>query len=197
MAKRKKRKTATSSDFPAWAWMMFGLAIGLSVAFAIYINDRTVPAPIDPVANEPASMREQTPPAAPAASAYDDNGEQPAADSEAEEERFSFYHMLKNSEVDIVEEEARPSDAEKPQAVVEPGIYILQAGSFTQRADADRRRAELAMQNIESQIQRVSIGNSTYHRVNIGPVQDLDELNVLRARLQQAKIDVLRIRIGD
>ena len=29
------------------------------------------------------------------------------------------------------------------------------------------------------------------------PVDDLDELNVLRSRLRQAKIDVLRIRLGN
>jgi cell division protein FtsN len=33
--------------------------------------------------------------------------------------------------------------------------------------------------------------------VRIGPTDDLDELNRVRNRLKQAKIDVLRIRVGD
>jgi cell division protein FtsN len=81
--------------------------------------------------------------------------------------------------------------------VVQPGTYVLQAGSFTEYADADRRRAQLALQGIESTIQRVTIDNKTYHRVRIGPIDDLDRLNVLRTRLRQADIDVLRIRMGD
>ena len=51
--------------------MMFGLAIGLSVAFAIYINDRTPGIPVRPVAgpsiddnNEQASSQPEEPPEA-------------------------------------------------------------------------------------------------------------------------------------
>ena len=53
------------------------------------------------------------------------------------------------------------------------------------------------LQGIESRVQRVSIDDKTYHRVRIGPTRDLDELNVLRSRLRAARIDVLRIRLGD
>jgi cell division protein FtsN len=73
----------------------------------------------------------------------------------------------------------------------------LQAGSFTTYADADRRRAQLALQGIESSIQKIKIDNKTYHRVRIGPTSDLDQLNLLRSRLRAAKIDALRIRLGD
>ena len=53
------------------------------------------------------------------------------------------------------------------------------------------------MQGIESHIQRVKINERNYHRVLIGPIDDLDELNVLRSRLRAAQIDVLRIRVSD
>ena len=74
---------------------------------------------------------------------------------------------------------------------------MLQAGSFSAYSDADRRRAQLALQGIESTIQRVTIDDKTYHRVRIGPIDDLDKLNLLRSRLRAAQIDVLRIRLGD
>ena len=74
---------------------------------------------------------------------------------------------------------------------------MLQAGSFTEFKEADRRRATLAMQGIQSKIQRVTIDDKTYHRVRIGPIDDLNQLNVLRSRLRDAQIDVLRIRLGD
>jgi cell division protein FtsN len=53
------------------------------------------------------------------------------------------------------------------------------------------------MHGIESSIQRVTIDEKAYHRVRIGPTDDLDELNMLRSRLRTAQIDVLRIRLGD
>ncbi len=43
MAKRRKRRSSRRNkrnEYPGWVWMIFGLAIGLSVAFAIYVKDR-------------------------------------------------------------------------------------------------------------------------------------------------------------
>jgi cell division protein FtsN len=125
-----------------------------------------------------------------------DNNVEAGADEE-EEPRFSFYSMLPNFEVVIPESESDVRADHEAQAIVDPGVYVLQAGSFSEFVDADRRRATLAMQGIESRIQRVTIDDKTYHRVRIGPIDDLDELNILRSRLRAANIDVLRIRLGD
>lgn len=193
MAQRRRRRSSRSKkkqEYPGWLWMMFGLSLGLSVAFAVYVKDRQ-PAEPDPKAvSQPASLQ----------SVLDDNGESAADESvatERAEKRFTFYDMLPNFEVIIPEQEPDVAADIEPQAVVEPGLYVLQAGSFSTYADADRRRAELALHGIESQIQRVTIDDKTYHRVRIGPTNDLDELNVLRSRLRAAQIDVLRIRLGD
>ena len=105
--------------------------------------------------------------------------------------------MLPKFEVIIPDQEPDVSVDTEPRAIEEPGVYVLQAGSFSTFADADRRRAVLAMQGIESSIQRVSIDDKTYHRVRIGPIDNLEELNVTRSRLRAAEIDVLRIRLGD
>ena len=117
--------------------------------------------------------------------------------SEPPKNRFDFYDILPNFEVVIPETDPEVAADIGPQAVKIPGTYVLQAGSFTSYEDADRRRAQLAMQGIESSIQRVSIDERTYHRVRVGPTNDLDELNMLRSRLREARIDVLRIRLGD
>ena len=191
--KRSKRRRSSSrnkkQEYPGWLWMLFGLAIGLSVAFAIYVRDQQ-PAPQQASARQPASLE----------SAIDDNGETAAVEepaAEPQESRFTFYDMLPNFEVVIPEQETDVLADIEPRAVVTPGLYILQAGSFTRYEDADRRRAELALQGIESNIQRVTIDDKTYHRVRIGPTDDLEELNLLRSRLRAAKIDVIRIRLGE
>jgi cell division protein FtsN len=43
----------------------------------------------------------------------------------------------------------------------------------------------------------VTIDDRSSHRVRIGPTDDLEELNMLRSRLRAARIDALRIRLGD
>jgi cell division protein FtsN len=192
MAKRRRSSRKNSGISPVAA-MLFGLAVGLSVAFAVYMKDR---GPEQAAARpEPASMQ----------SAIDDNGEiaaevpdaddSPAGDKEVR--RFTFYDILPNFEMVTPDEEPRSAADSVPQAVIEPGVYVLQAGSFSTHDDADRRRAELAMHGIESHIQRVKVNDRNYHRVYIGPTDDLDELNMLRSRLSAAQIDVLRIRLSD
>lgn len=189
----RRRSRRRAEEFPGWAWMLFGLAIGLSVAFAIYVNGQrsAAVAIADAPPREPASMTEPVPHRAPAKKAA------PAKIETSPAARFDFYDMLPNFEVIIPEQEKEVSTDTTSRAVVTPGTYVLQVGSFTEYADADRRRAQLALQGIESAIQRVVIDNKTYHRVRIGPVEDLEKLNELRSRLRAADIDVLRIRLGD
>jgi cell division protein FtsN len=195
MAKKRRRTaSARNQGISPLAAMLFGLAVGLSVAFAVYVQDRR-PAPVQQPA--PASMQD----------ALDDNGETAAAEPPAEPaaagddgkkaQRFTFYDILPNFEM-VTQDDVPASTADSaPRAVVEPGLYVLQAGSFSTHEDADRRRAELALHGIESHIQRVKVNDRNYHRVYIGPTEDLDELNMLRSRLRTAQIDVLRIRLGD
>ncbi len=188
--KHKRRRKPEHEPYPGWMWMVFGLAIGLSVAFAIYVKYREAIQPPRGVAEVPASMT------APIAAEGQPAAQAPEPETE-EEPRFSFYNMLPNFEVVVPEEEPDVSRDAGIAAVEQPGTYVLQAGSFTEVADADRRRAELALLGVESRVQRVMIDDRTYHRVRIGPTRDLDDLNRIRSRLRDARIDVLRIRLGD
>ena len=191
MAKRRRSSKKKQGISPVVS-MLFGLAVGLSVAVAVYVKDREdLPAggPSGPNPT-PASLQ----------NALDDNDEiaaEAAPTDEKEVRRFTFYDILPNFEMVTPDEEPEPEADNTPQAIVEPGIYVLQAGSFSTHNDADRRRAELALHGIESHIQRVKVNDRNYHRVYIGPTDDLDELNMLRSLLRAAQIDVLRIRISD
>ena len=193
MAKRRKRRSSrrkTRNEYPGWLWMMFGLAIGLSVAFAVYVKDREPDIIVAAVQPDPASLQ----------SALDDNGESASSQTAAAEppkSRFDFYTMLPAFEMIITEDEPDVDEDIEPQAIEEPGVYLLQAGSFSTHNDADRRRAELALHGIESRVQRAKVNNRDYYRVYVGPIDDLDELNMTRSRLRAAKIDVMRIRLGD
>ncbi len=192
MAKRKKRRVSRSkkTEYPPFVWMLFGLAIGLSVAFAVYVNSNEPTPAANVDAPAPASLQDTI-------DYNDETPAAPAATEKPEDKRFTFYDILPNFEV-ITPETAPEVEADvAPKAIDEPGVYVLQAGSFSTNKDADRRRAELALHGIESHIQRVKVNDKNYHRVYIGPTDDLDELNMLRSRLRAAKIDVFRIRLSD
>ena len=183
MAKRRRRARASKAgQTPGWVWGAFGLAIGLSVAAAVWVGERRAPPTGAPaiVADQGADRRE---PAVRAEPELGEDGEQ----------RFTFYELLKRSEV-LIPDAPRTTGTRGPGAVVKPGTYVLQAGSFSTAADADRRRAKLALHGIESRIQKASIDERLYYRVRIGPIDDLDRLNRLHRRLQAARIDVVRLR---
>jgi cell division protein FtsN len=50
---------------------------------------------------------------------------------------------------------------------------------------------------IVSRIQKVSIEDKVYHRVRIGPVEELERLNGLRQQLRQARVEAMVIRVGE
>lgn len=162
--------------------MLFGLAVGLAVAAAIYINDRRPP-PVAGPADAPAPRAKvvKTKPATP----------------EAQKPRFDFYEMLPKFEVIIPEQDLDARPDVTPAAVETPGAYVLQAGSFSTFDDADRMKARLALLGVVSRIQKVSVDDRAYHRVRIGPIADLAELNRTRNTLRDARVEVMVIRVAD
>ncbi len=176
-----KRSKVRREPFSGWTGLFIGLVTGLGVGLALYIFDpRTPPAAGEALDAQPASIHEPT-------------GAGPA-------EEYDYPAMLKNSEVIVPESEAvvRRDAPTAPAAPVErAGSYVLQVGSYGKFEDADRVRAQLALQGIVSKVQRVSIDNDTRHRVRVGPITDLKELNRVRERLREAEMDVLVIKVVD
>ena len=169
---------------PGWVWLVCGLGIGLSVAAGIYVKDRQpqIPVPAPPSPASPPAVAQPTV-----------ENREPESDPP---ERFDFYKILPKFEVIILEEDIDVKPDVAPRPVNSPGLYVLQAGSFSTYNDADRAKANLAMLGIVSRIQKVTVDDNVYHRVRIGPVDSLEELNTMRQKLRQAKIEVLVIRVG-
>ena len=176
-----KRSRGRREGFTGWTGLFIGLVAGLGVGLALYYFDpRTPQAPdaADKAASstEPASSRDSA--------------------IEEQSDKYDFYQMLPNFEVVVPEREVvMPRDAPEPSD--KKGAYVLQAGSYRKFEDADRVRAQLALQGIESNVQRVAIDNDTWHRVRIGPISDPKELNRVRERLKEAEVDFLVVRVGE
>jgi len=169
--------------------MLGGLSIGLVVAAAIYFSEERAPVRSAATIPEPTTQ--------PSAAAPPRAGSAPQAVTEPHPAtRFDFYDMLPQFEVVLPEtERGGVTEDRAATAVEEAGNYVIQAGSFRALADADRMQATLALLGIESRIQRVPIDDDVYHRVRIGPINDLDELNRVRRRLWDADIEVLLLRV--
>lgn len=89
---------------------------------------------------------------------------------------------------------------EPPKAVVSAvstgGTYVLQVGSFRSAGDAERRRATLALLGLEARVQTVTIdGEATWHRVQVGPYDELGELNDVRVRLRENDIETMALKV--
>ena len=182
---KPKRK---STGFSGWTGVLCGLALGLGVAAVVYIKDHRPDAPIAKAGKtDRRKSRGNEPPDTEAA----DSGTEDSAKS------YAFYDMLPKFEVVIPEKErvVRPDLKSIPKT--RRGTYVLQAGSYKNFADADRVRAQLALQGIESKVQKVTMGDESWHRVRIGPISKLDELNRLQQLLRKADVDALVIRVGD
>jgi cell division protein FtsN len=172
-----KRSKARRDSFSGWTGLFIGLVAGLAVGLALYFFDPRTPAPGPAPEAEPASTQE---------SAGGDSAEQ-----------FDYYEMLKNYEVVVPEREAAVARDAPAPAAERAGAYVLQVGSYRKFEEADRVRAQLALQGIESKVQRVSVDNDTWHRVRVGPITDPRELNRIKERLREADMDSLVIRVGD
>ena len=186
----KTKRKRPGSGFPGWIGALCGLAAGLAIAAAIYVKDhRPEPAGVKAVAK----IDKRKPRGGDSMDA--DSADSGASDDSAKS--YAFYDMLPKFEVVVPEKDkdVRPDTRAVPET--RSGTYVLQAGSYKNFADADRVRAKLALQGVESKVQKVSVDNDTWHRIRIGPISNLNELNRLRTILRKADVDVLVIRVGD
>ena len=191
MARDYKPRRKPKGALSGWLGVALGLAVGLAVAALVYVKDHKPPASaaqLTKAEKKRPHNTEQPDPDAADAAAGEDSGSGTS---------YDFYSSLPKFEVVVPEKEkdVRPDIRAVPET--RRGTYVLQAGSYKNFADADRVRAKLALQGVESKVQKVSVDNDTWHRIRIGPISDLNQLNRLRAVLRKADVDVLVIRVGD
>lgn len=199
----KRRREEESSP---WRFLLGGFSLGvIAAAIAYYLLSPGAPRrpdePVPETRRPPASMIEEETQAAPEpirAPLEEDPTPTAEEESEPEEKGYAFWTMLPEYEVILPDEDDKAEEREtsKPLArISKPGKYLLQVGSFRRYEDADRLKAKLALQGIECAIKRITLDDSQYHRVLIGPEDELREVNALRERLNQQDIKVLVIRI--
>jgi cell division protein FtsN len=185
-----KRNRQNQIDLARFKEFGFGLGVGLLVALAVFGWQRNT---LQKLVQEQAAVPRPEPrtTAEDAAAAAEVPAEEPAA-------QYDFYEMLEKFEVVVPEKEraARPS-ALPAAAITRPGTYVLQAGVFRNAEDAQRVRQQLALLGVAANVQRIAVDADVRHRVRVGPLNNLDEVNAARRKLQGADIESIVIRVGD
>lgn len=194
---------AATPSAPPWQWFVTGLVTGTLLSFLVYLatlSPLTAPT-TPPRVSEDAAPEKKEP--------VDKPGPRP---------QFDFYTILPESEVIVGERAARGSPdstapaapaaaaeatqsvttepGEKPPAVEvpEPEVLMLQAGSFRQAADADRRRADIILLGYPARVETVTTpGGENWSRVQVGPFRDAKSLGEARGALRDQGIETLEI----
>lgn len=167
--RRKPQPTPTMSPWRAYG---LGLASGLVLALLIYLF--TVPASSSKNAQladnaQPEKAKTQQPPKA----------------------EYIFYdHLAKQP----VTPPPNRTPAKKPQAADANMHYLLQAGSFRQAKDADRRRAELLLLGLKATVEEVNNNSGRLYRVRVGPFNTRAELSKARRLTEAQQIDTLILK---
>jgi len=158
----------------------FGMVAGLGWLLYSLTQVKTPPAT---TASAPAASSKPAPKAKPA----------PAAAESTDEDRFDFYKMLPESEVEteqVAAYKSTPKDAKTKYR------YLLQAGSFRKAADAERMRAKLILLGLPNAHTSKTTGqNGTWYRVRVGPFDNRSMLNRAQDKLVRQQIQPMEIKL--
>jgi cell division protein FtsN len=195
---KSSKNAKKPGQLPGWAWMLGGLAIGLFVAFLVYLNNNVHPSKksnlvqaFKETLNDARDVRKdkaKAPPPPPSAKT-------PAkTDKKKTKPSFDFYTILPELEVAVPEQDIA-AQSKKPASQQAKNInYILQAGSFRDYKQADQLKAKLALQGIDANIQSVQVNRDTWHRVRIGPIHKMATLTATLKRLKEHNIAVIIVK---
>lgn len=178
-------RQTSGGGMPGWLWLLVGIALGFAGAAGYYITRPTA----DPRAAAETADKDKP------------NGKKRIAIPPKEASRFTFYELLPNYEVPIPKEAlgSKPVPAPDGNApATSTGRYLIQVGSFKDRAEAEQQKANLALLGIESRIEKVTIDNSqTWYRVRVGPEKDQRRVENILARLEENDIKALVMMVPD
>ncbi|ADZ92944.1 SPOR domain-containing protein [Marinomonas mediterranea] len=110
----------------------------------------------------------------------------------AEKDKFEFYQILQDSEVDTSHVDAYEYEPRGEQDF----LYMLQAASFRSSTDADRLRAELILSGLPAAIRETTGENGApWYRVTVGPYLSRSEKSRAQDKLVAKGIESYTYKI--
>ncbi len=173
-ARRGQRK------LPNWSLLVLGLAIGIIVAVLVQWIVSTVNTPGSGLHN--ILTRPEKPTTKPAT----------AEKKPTQKTSYDFYTLLPENETVVEDSEWR----EIRRTQDEKYSFVLQAAAYNHYDDADRLKAKLAINGLQSTIQKVTVGNTrVYYRVRLGPFERAIDAEDANRKLAKLGIKALRLKV--
>lgn len=119
-----------------------------------------------------------------------------AAVAEVPKPRFDFYTLLPKQTIDVEDDPVEPAAvvSNPPVSSTAPQPLFLQAGSFRNEADAERRRAELLLAGLTPKLEETSNANGRWFRVYLGPFDSHDSMTKARGLLANQSIETVLLK---
>ena len=168
---RKKPQVAPRAPGSPWRWYGAGVATGMFLSLLLYLG--TLPAGPD--------------------SGTEPGTELAAAEKTPPKPRFDFYTMLPEQQITVDVEPAQVA-APRTETGAQGETFLLQAGSFRQPEDAERRRAELLLLGLDPSVEEASGEHGRFFRVYLGPFQTHAEMSRARGLTTAQNIDTLLMK---
>lgn len=196
-APQKSKPEGKGSPFFTGLLIGLLLGVGASLGVAMFVNQGN-----NPFQAKVAGAPEITAPEKPVEKPVGQSPGQttPEATQQKKEDRFTFYGILTGSESPVTEQEVKQATEQKtPQQGTEKTLaenYFLQVGAFQTEQEADNMKAKLALLGLEAVVQTANIPDKgVLHRVRVGPLANLDEINKARGELARNGFNADLIKI--
>ncbi|MFA5679107.1 MAG: SPOR domain-containing protein [Pseudomonas sp.] len=157
-----RAKPTSGPRVPAWLIAVCGVVVGLFIAFLFTLEPGRETVKRDSVAPQPVTRAAEPP--------------------KRQSTSYDFYTLLPESEVVVPTPRPAPppppaAPAKAPEPAAAATQYYLQAGSFRQRSEADRVRAQIILMGLEARLENAKLANGeVWHRVQVGPFADQTRL---------------------
>jgi len=201
MSRNYSNRSSAGKGGSMLAGILLGMVLGLLIASGVawYIMKRPNPY-VNHDQRPELSGAQQAPAGEPQAAS---SGPATAANStpaagDNGKPHFEFYKVLTDGQPDgsqPAQQPATKATTQSPAKATASQSYFLQAGSFSNEADADKLKARLALLGMEASVQSVTIPDKgVWHRVRLGPYRNSDAMNKARTTLKQNGVDSTPMR---
>lgn len=189
--------------FPLIRLLLTGVFIAAFVGFLLFLgraSQRPDVASADRAVSGKVTVRTRTDGSTPSSA--------PAATGESTRPSFEFYTLLPEKEVYVplaatpegeVDRDPSEHESSRPQALPPaalPGVrYELQVASLRDAAEAESLRAKLLLLGFAAHVRTVRVAQQTWHRVRVGPFDNLERARQTRARLRRQAYEAIVINL--